>query len=277
MALQQGVTTDTPDNVILGPGKLYEFSGSFDPASPGTLLGATMGGNEYSLNAEIYETDYDGRMGPVKGGKRISMIEPTLTTNLLEHTSANWLRALPGGESTELTPTWTLDDLGEGDGSATDFTLTSADAEGEVFLDTLEVYKDGTLQTEGGGEDYTYDDTTQTITFNSPPSDSVTINAIYTYDSSDTSGDYKKVTVGQITDSDYANVALKAEINNASYDKPFWFVLNNTLASGDFNMALSGESEEETVLTVDFVAHFDPADGLDLDSTDIFTLYRPTT
>lgn len=277
MSLQHGVTTSTPDNYMLGPGKIYEFTGSFDKSDPGTCLGATMGGNEFAVNIEYYETDLDGAMGLVKGNKRISRIEPTLTVNLLEHTAANWLRALPGGESTELTPTWTLDDLGEGDGSATDFTLTSADAEGEVDTDTLEVYKDGTLQTEGGSEDYTYDDTTQTITFNSPPALDTTINAIYTYDSSGASGDYKQITIGQITDSDYANIALEAEINNASYDKPFFFVLKNTLANGDFNPSLSGESEEETVLTVDFTAHFDPASGLDIDTAPPFDLYRPTT
>jgi hypothetical protein len=91
---KHGVSSNTPDRMIIGPGAVYIGSG--DPSSPGTLLGATKGGNVFEVNRTIRDIRPDGSKGKVKGFRRVEEVEATLTVNLLEITEANLLYALPG-------------------------------------------------------------------------------------------------------------------------------------------------------------------------------------
>lgn len=264
MANQNGITAETEERYVFGPGALYKNFQDWD--NKGTLVGATSGGNSVDLGMEFHETDLDGAPGPVKGSKRISRIEPTLEVNLIEHTATNWLDAIAGSESAELTPTYNLEDVAEASAETGPFTLSDLGGSGVLFEDTLKVYLDGVLQTRGTTEDYTYDDSTQEITFNSTVSGTVT--ATYVYDSSGATGDFQKITLGQITDSDFINLALVFEYAKPTYDRDGVFLLDNALAD-NFTMDLAGENEEETTIPITFTGHFDPSSPMTLENAPV--------
>jgi hypothetical protein len=72
------------------------YTGFTSVASPGSLLGATKGGNVFEVNRTIKDIQPDGAKGKVKGFRRLETVEASLTVNLLEITEANLLKALPG-------------------------------------------------------------------------------------------------------------------------------------------------------------------------------------
>lgn len=92
--VKHGVSSDTPDRILIDAGAVY--TGWTSVGSPGTLLGATKGGNVFEINRTIRRMDPDGSKGPVKGFRRIEEVVATLTVNLMEITEANLLKALAG-------------------------------------------------------------------------------------------------------------------------------------------------------------------------------------
>lgn len=99
MALKyHALTANLPESIIFDAGVLYKNFKS--PAEPGDILGATRGGSEFALNAEMREIEVDGAPGPVKGLKRYTRVAPTITINLLSITKQNLLMAIPGAKAT---------------------------------------------------------------------------------------------------------------------------------------------------------------------------------
>lgn len=96
-----GITANTPNELLLDAGALY--LGYTDGNSPGTLLGATRGGSEWTAGITLREMEVDGARGPVKGMKRIERVEPVLTVNILSLTAANIKRMLPYTDIDDLT------------------------------------------------------------------------------------------------------------------------------------------------------------------------------
>ena len=94
---KHGVSTNTPDRILIDAGAVYyKATDDWSVGSPGTLLGATKGGNVFEINRTIRRMDPDGAKGPVKGFRRLEEVVATLTVNLLELTLANLMQALPG-------------------------------------------------------------------------------------------------------------------------------------------------------------------------------------
>ena len=91
------LTADLPESIIFDAGVLYKNFVS--PAEPGDILGATRGGSEFNLNAEMREVEVDGVPGPVKGLRRLVRVAPTMTINLLSLTKDNILLAIPGASA----------------------------------------------------------------------------------------------------------------------------------------------------------------------------------
>jgi hypothetical protein len=89
-----GVSANTPDRLVIDAGAVYY--GWTSVASPGTLLGATKGGNVFELTRTLRSIEPDGAKGPVKGLRRLETVGAKLTVNLLEITEANLLKAIPG-------------------------------------------------------------------------------------------------------------------------------------------------------------------------------------
>ena len=83
---------------ILDAGVVYMNFVSQD--EPGTLLGATRGGNVFTIEQDIKDIIIDGVKGPVKGGRRFIKVNAKLTCNFIEHTLNLLQMALPGSETT---------------------------------------------------------------------------------------------------------------------------------------------------------------------------------
>lgn len=92
--MKTGFTSTTMSNLLIGPGLVYK--GFQNPATPGTLLGATLGGNEITIEREYHAPEIDGVRGLIKGSERVVKEVPKATVRLLEVTKDNLLLALAG-------------------------------------------------------------------------------------------------------------------------------------------------------------------------------------
>jgi len=94
MARRHGITANTYKKFIIDAGAVYTGFTNF--VTPGTLLGATRAGSQFTIEQEVKDMEVDGARGPVIGSRRITMVKATLTVNFIEHTLANLKRALVG-------------------------------------------------------------------------------------------------------------------------------------------------------------------------------------
>jgi len=101
MALQTtGYTANSPLRYLLDAGAIYknvvydDLTGDFT----GDLLGATSGGNEFSLTQETRVIEVDGLKGQGKGNTVIDSESPELVVNLKELTATNIAIAIAGAD-----------------------------------------------------------------------------------------------------------------------------------------------------------------------------------
>ena len=97
MARRHGVISTTFQNIIIDSGAVYKNYVS--PAALGTLLGATRGGNTFTIETEYKEIEVDGAHGPVKNGRRITQVVAKLTANFLAIDKEAILLNLPGSSA----------------------------------------------------------------------------------------------------------------------------------------------------------------------------------
>jgi hypothetical protein len=104
MARHHGVNAETYNRLIIDSGAVY--TGFTDFSSPGTLLGATRGGNSFTIEQEVREMEADGAHNPVKGSRRITRVVTKLTVNFIEHTLTQLKYVLPGSTSATFVTAW---------------------------------------------------------------------------------------------------------------------------------------------------------------------------
>lgn len=92
MARQTGITATSPQRFLIDAGKLYANYGEVDEIE----LGATRGGNVFSIESDQKDMVMDGSLGRVKGATRIVTVNAMLTVNLLELTPEFLQLAFPG-------------------------------------------------------------------------------------------------------------------------------------------------------------------------------------
>lgn len=92
MARRHGVTTDTYKKLIIDSGAIYKNYGEGGEA----LLGATRGGNTFTIETEYRIMEVDGAKGPVKGMRRITGVVVSIVANFLEISPTVLNLALPG-------------------------------------------------------------------------------------------------------------------------------------------------------------------------------------
>jgi len=97
MTVKTGITSSTPDKIIIDAGAVYLDYG----LSTQTLLGATRGGNEFNLNRVTKNIEADGLKGAVKGMKRVTEVNPQITANLLELSVKNLIAAIAGANQSD--------------------------------------------------------------------------------------------------------------------------------------------------------------------------------
>lgn len=87
-----GVSTATTKNIVLDAGVVYLNYGLVDER----ILGATSGGNTFTVEREVREIEIDGAKGKVKGLRRVTSENANLTVNLKEMSAENIKLALNG-------------------------------------------------------------------------------------------------------------------------------------------------------------------------------------
>jgi hypothetical protein len=96
-----GITTDTTKRFAIGSGAVFLNLG----VTGERLLGATRGGNTFTVEQEIKIIEVDGARGPLKGARRIIESTAKIKANLLELTTANLMLAMAGSTAVNWTDT----------------------------------------------------------------------------------------------------------------------------------------------------------------------------
>jgi len=244
--VEHGVSTDTPDRVLLNAGAVY--LGFYDATNTGTLLGATKGGNTFEVNQTVRDIRPDGSAGPIKGFRRIEEVVVTLKVNMLEFTAENLRRAIAGAAYSAGTTTITTENCGNGNGVLTEFDLDH----NPVVENSEIVYIEGVAQTRG--TNYTMDYDAGTIQFVSAPGSGESYTITCTYDYVSGSGAF---TGGEIDDtaatgSYVDNVTLVMKLSG--YTNPAIFQLENCLMTAPFT--LNGAPKDEAVSVLTFTGHY---------------------
>ena len=128
MARRHGVTSQTIERILLGPGAVFK---DYDVATgTGTLLGATRGGNVFTVTRTTRRMEIDGAKGPVKGLSRIVEDYATLQTNLIEITKDTLIDALGGATATDFPDTT---------GQTHDLIVPPAEFEVSAYVDNIAI------------------------------------------------------------------------------------------------------------------------------------------
>ncbi len=93
MATKTGISSNTNQRMVLGPGAVYLGAGL-------ALLGATKGGNTLEINRVFKDIRPDGAKGKVKGFRLLESSEAILTVKLMEITEATVKYLLSGSSLT---------------------------------------------------------------------------------------------------------------------------------------------------------------------------------
>ncbi|WP_243441470.1 hypothetical protein [Clostridium arbusti] len=92
-----GFTPNTPNNLLIDAGALYKNYGTDKEA----LIGATAGGNTFTVKSNTRTIKIDGIKGDMKYGEIITNTTVTLATNLLEVTAEILTLLLRGNIDTD--------------------------------------------------------------------------------------------------------------------------------------------------------------------------------
>ena len=245
--VKHGVSTSTPERRVYGAGVVY--IDYYDPDSPGTVLGATLGGNTLEIIRNIRDTRPDGAKGPVKGFRRIESVDVKLTCQMLEITAENLRRALAKDGYGAGTSDITNEAVGDGDGSETKFDLDHG-----LILENSDVV---TVNASAvvRGTDYTIDYDNGELQFFSAPTDGHAIVCSYTYVSGEPT-----MTGEEVTDNAYCdNVTLLLDHTGfAMITAPLEIKLSNVLCVQGLKM--EAKSNEEVIPEIVFEAHYSDSD-----------------
>ena len=110
---RHGITSETYENFIIDAGAVYAFDDETDveDLTDNDILGATRDGNSFTIEQEYREMEVDGAKGPVKGGKRLINVVVQMTVNLVQMSTENFLKALPGATAEDYPGTEPTHDL----------------------------------------------------------------------------------------------------------------------------------------------------------------------
>ena len=241
-----GVSSDTPSRILIDAGAVYIGFVSAD--NPGTLLGATKGGNVFEVTRDLRIIEPDGAKGPVKGLRRLGSVTAVITANMLELTAENLRRALVADSYSSGTTLIENEAVGDGDGETTEFALDH----GSVVENSETITLEGVAQTRG--TNYTMDYDNGTIQFVTAPGagTAYSIVATYTYVSGES-----VLTGEEVPDNAYCDsVAIVGTIQGKT--DPIIVKVTNALCEGGLNLSMA--PKDEAVVQVKFTGHYSAAD-----------------
>ena len=91
------LTKETVERFVIDAGAIYLNLGEVDER----LLGATRGGNTFTIEQDIKLIEIDGVRGATRGARRVIESNARIVANLLELTSENIMLAIAGADATD--------------------------------------------------------------------------------------------------------------------------------------------------------------------------------
>lgn len=101
MGRQHGITCETTQNLIIDSGAIYVNYGELSQR----LLGATRGGNTFSVEQEIRQMEFDGMRGVMVGSHRLLGSMPKITANIIQWNWQVFLDVLVGSTMEQVSTT----------------------------------------------------------------------------------------------------------------------------------------------------------------------------
>jgi len=238
MARKEGITSSTPDRIVLGPGIVYANYQN----GTGTELGAVLGGGTATVNRTKRYIMPDGAVGKIKDLGFIEAVDASLELNMLEVTKDNLVKFIAGAAQRAFA---SAEAVGTGDGTTTIFELNNSS---DGLSDA--VFVDSTLQSSGSTVSGT------SLSFASAPSSGSAVTADYSYSGTPSDGDFS-LTTGDtvIASADYlTNIAIVFESTSDATDGAI-LILDNALPMGGFTLGIP-TGQEEIVFPITWEAHF---------------------
>lgn len=101
------ITSETLERIFIDSGMVVKDYG----LATYTEIGATRGGNTFTVEREYRDMEVDGFRGKVKGYKRIISVSASITANFIELSTGILSRALPGATTTTTSGPATHDEI----------------------------------------------------------------------------------------------------------------------------------------------------------------------
>jgi len=246
----QELTTEQIENIVIDAGVVYINYGEIGER----ILAPTRGGNGFVVERTIKDILYDGRKGKTKGMRRIIEENAKLTVALMDLSMDNLALALAGATFSNADRYARITEyLGVGAAGTDPEVLTLAQTPiNPTVTGSMEFWIAGVKVAWTYGTQYTISGTTLTIASNYVTTGQEVVVS-YKYD---TGANDSTIVPGDISDSDYiTNVAI---VGVDLEGKSKIIYVYNALSDNNFGWKMV--DKDESVLTVDFSAHWDPED-----------------
>lgn len=245
------LTQDQIENIVIDTGVVYV---NYEEVGE-RILAPVRGENQFLVERTIRDIEFAGRRGKTKGLRRIIEENAKLVVNLMDLSMDNLALALSGatyGNADKYARA--TEYLGEGEeGGGGAFTLSQTPIN-PTQTGSFEFWIDGAKVSWTYGVEYTIVGTTLTVAAGAYLAQGEALVASYKYD---TGSDTATIVPGDITDDDYlTNIALVG-VDLEGKSKIIW--LYNAMSDNNFDWKMV--DKDESVITVEFAAHWDPKDN----------------
>jgi hypothetical protein len=243
------LTQEQIENIVIDTGVVYV---NYDEVGE-HILAPVRGENQFLVERAFRDIEFAGRRGKTKGLRRITEENAKLVVNLMDLSMENLSLALSGATYGNADKYARVTEyLGEGANDGDDVFTLSQTPINPTQTASLEFWVDGTKVSWTYGAEYTISGTTLTVVEGTLPLGEALV-ASYKYD---TGSDAATIVPGDITDDDYiTNIALVG-VDLEGKSKIIW--LYNAMSDNNFDWKMV--DKDESVIAVEFAAHWDPTD-----------------
>jgi len=247
--MPQELTTEQIENIVIDTGVVYIDYGEVGER----ILAPVRGGNQFLVERTFKEIEYDGRKGKTKGMRRIVEENAKLVVALMDLSMDNLALMLAGATYGNADKYARVTEyLGAGGDDGDDVFTLSQTPINPTQAGSFEFWVDGVKVSWTYGTEYTVSGTTLTVVEGTLAAAEALVTS-YEYD---TEADAATIIPGDIADADYlTNVAL---VGIDLEGKAKICYLYNAMADNNFDWKMV--DKDESSITVEFAAHWDPTD-----------------
>jgi len=248
--MPQELTQEQIENIVIDTGVLYVNYGEIGER----ILAPVRGGNQFLVERTIRDIEFDGRRGKTKGMRRITEENAKLVVGIMDLSMDNIKLGLAGATYANANKYARITEyLGVGlETVGESFTLSQTPLN-PTQAGAFEFWIDGEKVSWTYGTQYTVSGTTLSVEADYLELGEVLVVS-YKYD---TGVDVPEIEPGDISDTDYlTNVAL---VGVDLEGKAKVIYIYNAMSDNNFDWKMV--DKDESVITLEFAAHWDPQDS----------------